>query len=359
MLRISDGVCQKAGLPPDCSFADLIHHLEQNPTSMFDGLLDTDASRDAVLGRIVDWNAYNFVAVAQAGPLSRKFCAVEVAGEANLILVGLVDEQLEGALPTDLENLLFLAAVSPDLDWHLHWREDVLGWREKAKGMAIIGLPDALGNRNDALRLLSAIFSLDHIDLPIQKLPSPIAATSSHVKVLGGLVGYTSTTARLLAQAITESNPKWRCLSLYRILENAYLSNIKKQLDADFQKDAAKAVEIAAKSLKSELEQLFLLADNVGLANEFLLFNTAVETLIGVGNQFMIALDRSASTEVYYRDPAQYKKGVLRFYKLRCSIAHAGTSSVFYEQFRDADTAAFALLSSIEKIALKCAGLVV
>jgi len=147
--------------------------------------------------------------------------------------------------------------------------------------------------------------------------------------------------------------PKWRCLSLYRILENAYLTNIKKALLLDFDLDAGKAIESAKKKVGSELNQLVYLAEQANLTAEFVAFNDELELLLGQANQFIIKLDKGAEEEDLYKSKEIFKKAVLRFYKLRCSIAHAGTSSVIYEQFPDANAATLALLPAIESIVLK------
>jgi hypothetical protein len=157
----------------------------------------------------------------------------------------------------------------------------------------------------------------------------------------------------LLREAATVAYPKWRCLSLYRILENAYLTNIKQTLVAEFDVDAGRALDVAKKKVSSEVMQLVSLAEDADLGGEFLRFNLEVDALIAANNQFITKLDKGAEADPLYGSQELFKKGVLRFYKLRCAIAHAGTSSVIYEQFSDADAAATALLPSIEAIALK------
>ena len=139
---------------------------------------------------------------------------------------------------------------------------------------------------------------------------------------------------------------------MYRLLENAYLTNIKSVLLADFDKDAARAVEEARKKLQSEVNQLVDLMTEGRLEAEFLQFNSDFEDQIAAGNQYVIAIDRSAQSEPLYRSEVP-KKAVLRFYKMRCSIAHAGTSSVIFEQMPDAIAAARALLPAVEAIVLK------
>ncbi|MNY54519.1 hypothetical protein D3C86_1904050 [compost metagenome] len=94
------------------------------------------------------------------------------------------------------------------------------------------------------------------------------------------------------------------------------------------------------------------LAEKSGLTAEFETFGIEVGALMAAGNVFITMLDRSAKADSLYGQGG-FKKAVLLFYKLRCSIAHAGTSSVIFEQFPDSNLAALALLPSIEAIALK------
>lgn len=107
--------------------------------------------------------------------------------------------------------------------------------------------------------------------------------------------------ARLLFEAVSTGHPKWRFLSFYQLLENAYLTNIKSVLLQEFDKDAARAVEDAKKKLQSEVNQLVDLMTESRLDAEFEAFNVEFEDLIAAGNQYVIALDRGASTEPLYR----------------------------------------------------------
>ncbi|AMO22601.1 hypothetical protein [Ramlibacter tataouinensis] len=143
-------------------------------------------------------------------------------------------------------------------------------------------------------------------------------------------------------------------MSLYRILENGYLANIKATLMQDFEADAVRALKDAQAKVSNEVNQLVSLADVLHLDADFDAFGSVVDGLIAANNQFMIALDRNAAGDQLYRSAIPHHKSVLRFYKLRCAIAHAGTSSVVYEQFIDADAAVTTLLPTTELIALKC-----
>tara|TARA_R100000750_G_scaffold61317_1_gene52096 strand:- start:1121 stop:1555 length:435 start_codon:yes stop_codon:yes gene_type:complete len=134
------------------------------------------------------------------------------------------------------------------------------------------------------------------------------------------------------------------------LLENAYLKNIKDALLSDFDKDATNAVEAAKKKLQSEVNQLLDLMTADNLEDDFESFNDAYEGLVVQNNRYIVAVDRAAKNEALYKESIN-KKAVLRFYKIRCSIAHAGTSSVIFEQMPDSAEAITALLPSVEAIA--------
>lgn len=293
----------------------------------------------------------------QVGTLQHKFCEVQVANCPDPIRIGLIAEEGDQALPTELENLIFWAIIDPNLPWHRARRDaderGIVDWRRLAKGQAIIAEPVGLNLGSHGRQMVSALFGLSHPDMPVANTPPPLVSIATQVKVDSNMGDYSLIQTRLLFEASSFQHPKWRFLSLYRILENAYLSNIRSALLADFEQDASKAVESAKVKLSNETNQLVALAEQADLITEFVAFNAAVDAQIAAGNNYIIKLDRSAATETLYKAPELFKKGVQRFYKMRCSIAHAGTSSVIYEQFSDANLATLALLPFVETIALK------
>jgi hypothetical protein len=157
-------------------------------------------------------------------------------------------------------------------------------------------------------------------------------------------------------EAVSETSPKWRYFSLYRILENAYLDNIKNTLLARFDSQPRIALKDATSQLTSELMQLITLAESADLRAECVDWDVAFESLLLSHNSYAEALDREAQEDrSFYGSPPgeRHKKALLRLYKLRCSIAHAGTSSVIYEKHADADAAAIALIPKMECIVHK------
>lgn len=354
MATVPPFVCQILGLAQGSSLEDLIAH-RATSHDYLDGLLSTDDARATALTGLVNRDAYELHLFRQAGTPQERYCSVEIQGLTAPIRVGLLAEVPGQYFPTDLENLVFWALLSPAHAWHAQWRQENAGpisdWRRIASSHAIVAAP--VGTEPEALRVLGGFFDLEHPDF-VQAVRAPsLAKQATTVKVNRPASAITPIQIRLLREAATVAYPKWRCLSLYRILENAYLTNIKQALLAEFDVDAGRALDSAKKKVSSEVMQLISLAEDADLKSEFQHLNAEFDALIAANNQFILKLDKGAEGDPLYGSQEIFRKGVLRFYKLRCSIAHAGTSSVIYEQFPDADDAANALLPAIEAIALK------
>lgn len=355
MEPLSNEMCAAVGLTPGATATELLGHASAIAYDALDGLVATEQARIDVEQSFVLRDAYNLLVVPQVGLIQERYCVVQVDDLPNPVLVGMVSNEIALNLPTALENLIFWALVDPALPWHAQWRETSSGlvseWRQLACGHAIVATP--VGMCPESLRVVSAIFGLQHSEVHAPLPLSPLAVQAAAISITAPSSRISLVQARLISQASSVTHPKWRCLSLYRILENAYLNNIKKILLAEFDIDAGKALDDAKKKVVSEPNQLIALADEADLKTEFELLDAEFERLLASGNQFIIRLDKAAESELLYRAPERYKKAVIRFYKLRCAIAHAGTSSVIYEQFPDADQAVMAMLPFIEVIALK------
>lgn len=357
MMELPKPVCDIAGLAVGKTPQDLLEHMRTGNLDILDGILLSDESLLAVTKSLESLPKYRLRIEDQLGTYQQKFCRIQVQDCPDPVLIGLIAEDGNEALPTELENLIFWAIIAPDLTWHQGSRFNgelqVIDWRPLAKGKAIIAEPIGLDMGKDGKQLISALFGLSHSSVPLVAPAPPLVSAASRVEFNANLNIFKSIQARLLLEASSVQHPKWRFLSLYRILENAYLENIKTALLDAFDEDASKAVESAKAKLASEVNQLASLAESAGLVTEFEEFNVEVDAQILAGNKYITMLDRSAEKEVLYKAPEVYKKGVQRFYKMRCSIAHAGTSSVIYEQFSDANVGTLALLPSVEAIALK------
>lgn len=322
-----------------------------------DGLLANEQARQDGEASFPTRDQYELRLVDQVEAQER-FCSIAFDGLAAPVLVGLLSQNSADALSSSaLENLVLWAIVDPTLPLHDQWDNPGVGvtsaWRTVLKGKAILALPTLFPPQG--LQLLSAMFGLHHGDLS-RPLPVPrLVPTRSTLAIAAGYQNLTSVQARLLSEAGSVSHPKWRFMSLYRILENSYLTNIKNILMQEFDADATRALKDASEKVGAEVNQLVALADTLNMQADFIAFSAEVDTQIAANNRFMTALDRNAAKDgKLYGSPLLHHKGVLRFYKLRCAIAHAGTSSVVYEQFADADAAVTTLLPVTETIALKC-----
>lgn len=355
MAVLPQVICATLGLPEDATVPQFFEYVRGATYDVLDGLITADLARDAAEASFAVREQYTLRIIDQLSATQLRFCSVAFSDHALPVLVGMLPERPETPLPTELENLLLWALVDPLLPLHARWAQGQAGpvseWRTHVSGKAILALPANMPS--EAVRLVSAMYGLVHPEIGHPRLVPSLLDSAAHVVVGSIPSSFSAVQARLLREAMSAKLPKWRCLSMYRILENAYLSTIKRILLTAFDDDATKAVKDAQAKLGSEVNQLVTLAEEANLIPEFLAFNIEYETLLAANNMFIIMLDKGAEGEALYKSQDLYKKAVIRLYKLRCSIAHAGTSSVIYEQFSDADAAAFALAPSMESIAIK------
>ena len=351
--------CDEFGLDRGSDPIHLIELLRLGDADYMDGILTSEDSLNAAEESLQCLGNYNIQIVDQAGIVQNKYCKLHLEGETLPSLIALFgDGEHRSAYPTDMENLILWAVIQPGSalgsEWFDTGERRFLDWRKQLRGRAVVAEPHSSAA---SVRLsIAAIFGLNYAGMNYATTAAAVAAAASEVHI--GAPGRTleDVQARLLFEAVTTMQPKWRFLSLYRILENAYLSNIRNALIAAFDKDATQAVEDAQKKLQSEVNQLISLMTEVGMEPEFQAFDVAFESLLVHGNRYCHALDRNAKGETQYRESRE-KKAVVRLYKMRCSIAHAGTSSVIFEQLSDADSAAVTLLPCVEAIVLRSLGI--
>lgn len=351
---LSDQFCDEAGVPRGTSLGDFLDGLRGAPHDCLDGLLGTDEGKTAAIGSLAELGQYSVRVVRQLAGVQEKYCVVQIDGEASPVRLALLGDCESGSFPTDMENLILWGIAQSASLIGTVWTGDIgrrtLDWRRRAKGLAVIAEP--LPVRDQVSRTVASLFGLEDGGLGSTAVLDPVSAMATDIRVGAPTRAFSSVQARLFFEAVATSHPKWRFLSFYRLLENAYLTNIKSVLMAEFERDAARAVAEAGKKLQSEVNQLIDLMTERHLEADFIAFNTEFENLIASGNHYIIALDRSAQTDALYGGREVAKKAVLRFYKMRCSIAHAGTSSVIFEQMQDSLQATTALLPSVEEIVL-------
>lgn len=336
-------------MPEESTPVDLIDFVECSGYDPLDGLLATEDARIAARAFLAQVESYCVRTVRQLAPTQEKSCRVQIDGEMNPVYVVLMND-CANDLPTEMENLILLAILEETLNLEDAWSDGsggrVLRWRGRTAGLAIVAQP--MPFNAEVARTVAAVFGLEDAGLGLSVAPPSIAQAAASIHI--GSPCFSEVQGRLVFEAASATHPKWRFLSLYRILENAYLKKIKETLLDDFEKDATKAVEEAKKKLSSEVNQLINLMKSQQLDTQFIAFNDEFETHLAQQNRYVTALDKNAQDEAGYGSKDIAVKAVLRFYKMRCSIAHAGTSSVIYEQMPDASAATIALLPKIEAI---------
>ncbi len=160
---------------------------------------------------------------------------------------------------------------------------------------------------------------------------------------------------RLFGESATEQAPRWRFLSLYRILEHGYLENVFKDLASRFFSEPKESLDSATNALKSEVEQFVRLVDLNSLKSHFEEICRINDSLTASGNQFAILLEREAKKRSTYQEA--FKRGVALCYQTRCSIVHAGSHSVVFDKSPGGDTALLAFLPEMEKAAAQFLGI--
>lgn len=348
---LTDRFCDELGMLRGSSTNDLISLIDCSGRDPLDGLLANENAREAALAFLEQVSNYSVRVVRQLAPPQQKYCKVQIDGEASPVLVALMKDCAD-VLPTDMENLILFAILQEKFNLEDAWGDGpggrVLNWRGKTAGLAIVA--EALPHKPEVARTVAAVFGFEDAGFELSVAPLSITQSATNIHIGSPTRYFSEVQGRLVFEAASVTHPKWRFLSLYRILENAYLRNIREALLGDFDKDASKAVEDAKKKLSSEVSQLINLMRSQQLGAQFIAFNVEFETQLAQHNRYVTALDKNAEADANYGNQDVAVKAVVRFYKMRCSIAHAGTSSVIYEQMPDANTATVALLPAVEAI---------
>lgn len=162
----------------------------------------------------------------------------------------------------------------------------------------------------------------------------------------------------LFLGAVSEVKTKWRFLSIYRVLEHGYLSELFHTLETQFFKAPKESVSAALTALDSELNQFIALANSAGIRGRFETFCDEFEAVKKSGNRFACAIDRSIDMSGQLRSsPVKWQKGVLVFYKIRCAIVHAGLASPMFDAYADGTECLDKLLPTSEAAMLDFLGL--
>lgn len=157
----------------------------------------------------------------------------------------------------------------------------------------------------------------------------------------------------LFVEMLYEPKVKWRFLSMYRVLEHGYLSSVFEGIKSTFLQNPKQSLTDALEALESELNQLTNLVESEDLTTHFEEFHDAFDAQKRGLNKYACAIDRSVEKSGWLkRSPKKWQKGVMLFYKLRCSIVHAGMGTPVYEGFDDAADCLNGLLVKCESVSL-------
>jgi hypothetical protein len=346
--------CQYFQLDQGTTREQFLNGLDVQYDDRLDGLLDSEESRAAALQSLA--TAFDVEIAQCVAPVEKwRYATVQLEGwTSHVWLLGNLEQVT--AVPTDLESLILHFLVVAQAEWQGNlWNDQSrVNWRRALSGHALIACPRDPGLDSAKLRrLVAAIFQIEHAELPRIAVASSLIELASSITLKSPEVLNSLSKTKLLSEAVAELQPKWRFLSFYRIVENAYLTNIKKRFIQAFDVDAKNAIKEAERSLQSEMNQLVALAEENGLIPVFEPFNAQFEVLLSAQNRFIHSIERGASEELLYKAQGAYKKAIVRFYKMRCSIAHGGTSSTIFEEHQDGNDALMSLMVDVEAIAMK------
>lgn len=152
---------------------------------------------------------------------------------------------------------------------------------------------------------------------------------------------------KILSECLLESSIRWRFIGYYRIFEYEYLKNVIDKINKEFFGSPKDVVQDALSTLSSERDQLVDLIRSRGITAPFENIRDAFDAAVGGGNRFCNAIKRDLKEgKAPGKDPWSYGAGV--FYKIRCSIVHAGSASVFFEKFDDAQEFLSAIMQFVE-----------
>ena len=155
----------------------------------------------------------------------------------------------------------------------------------------------------------------------------------------------------LFLEAISEVKAKWRFLSIYRVLEHGYLSEVFQTIQAGFFASPKETLEAGLNSLESEVKQFVALVNAAGLTGQFEVFHDEFDQCKTGGNRFSTALDHSITKGGQIKQlTGKWQKGVLLFYKVRCAVVHAGIASPMFDAYPDGPACLEKLLPTCEQI---------
>ena len=312
------------------------------------GLLASDEAREFVCGLLSSPQTYVFENypsyLRNATP---RYCEVYLDGNEWFSLSVFSEIELSLSPPGKIEEEILARWIADD-------KFSLQDWNTKLKGNALLkwaSTPPVAGTARFAFayELISAI-----CEAAVDERVSPLFKASI-VEITENNIQQQQSSIQLLGGALTEKNPKWRFLSLYRILENGYLGELLKKINTDFFYDPDRTLTEAQKSLKSEVAQFNEYVKSKNLESQFEDFSVRFDELIGKQDHFTHAIKRNIDGTT----DSNWKAGMIRAYKIRCAIAHAGSGDTYVELHPGWKASLEYLLPPLEEAALLSQGITV
>lgn len=292
----------------------------------------------------------------------------EAAAVAAAILSGDLDPPIANVFVRTFQRP-FYWSVQHDIDGHVEMFGFPMDWEEKlptAIEVAIVKAVAALppeqhpaifaGGVEVVLGSLSACEDFRRIASAAEN-PMVGETTEFDQATVAAITPRDGTGARValdcLLNSYATSPLKFRFLELYRVMEALFVADVKSRLIASFDAEPAVALNDALEALQSELRQITALAEpHKDLFEECW---TLLDDLKNT-NRFATALFRRVNKKK--RDgEGKWQTGAALVYQIRCAVVHAGEKDMIFENFSDGDVAIRAILSPVERTALRMLGI--
>lgn len=347
MVAVPAELCRRVGVPEGSSVEAVVSALS-GLDDVLDGLLISEESRIEAIDFVEMHKSCSVIVVDHDSQLDTRYIEVSI-GSAVPVLVGVIGVNPLEQIPTKLELLVFLAVLKGHAccSFGFDGSKPFCRWRSTLKSKIIVAANIALTASSSEVVLIRSLLGVDFNRNHTVSAHSILDLKSS-ITISKNISDFNVSVLGLIHEAMCTRHPKWRFLSLYRILEYHYIKLIKERLLSDFDNDPGSAIDSARESISKEVAQLLNLTSQLGLETFFERFHDEADALKQSGNQFAHLIFRSSkkNQDTKY---TKAQKGVVLFYAVRCSIAHAGTSSVFYERVQDSGFFVSTILPVVEE----------
>ncbi len=364
-IKLNSHILEKLGLPPNCTDDELKSKLAEVTTG-FLNIFHSEASKSEILN--IAFNGCEDK-VEILNPIYRieKWCYHKVTNDTREIAeVVHIPHSSSDLPPTEAERIITRA-------WNLD-KDIIAGFsavQEQLINNRIVflwkkGEYDSLPeDSRKALHALLHVGGSEAVSVCNEKWWEKwqgVAKFNLSNECCILLKNKNKTDIALVRAALGETVIRWRFLSFYRIIERGYLKAILQKINQEFMKSPQTTVSGAVKLLDNECSQFVGLVKDHDLSYFFEDFADCVENLSSSMNEYAIMLERELTEDKSrwneaFKPGNKYVKGVFLCYKVRCSIVHAGASSLVFDEFSDADNALRSLVIPLENAVMKYMGI--